>query len=161
MTHFSTNMASLLLFRRPMLTGIVCASSVFAASQLLQPQRHRFRLDASPSPIESYTHTARNPVITSDHKVNPRIFRQVSTGSIVGFLGGFAISLFSKSLTVLIGLLVFGVQALESRGIHIVPWGMLRRYYSETNLRSAILDNVAFKLAFGASFALAGFAKFE
>lgn len=144
-----------------MLTGALCASSIFAASQLLQPQRLRYRLDASPSPVESYVNTARTPVVTSDGKINPRIFRQVSTGSIVGFLGGFAVSLFSRSLTVLIGLLVLGAQALESRGIHVVPWGILRRYYNETDLKSAILDNVAFKIAFGTTFALAGFAKFE
>lgn len=52
------------------------------------------------------------------------------------------------------------LQAVESRGIHIVPYGMIQRYFKGFDARSAVQDNVAFKLAFGATFALAAFAEF-
>lgn len=52
-------------------------------------------------------------------------------------------------------------KALESRGIHIVPYGRMQKYVKSVDLRSAVQDNVAFKLAFGATFALVGFADFS
>jgi hypothetical protein len=51
-------------------------------------------------------------------------------------------------------------QFIESRGIHVIPYGFLQRRLKSTNVRSLIQDNVAFKLAFGATFALAAFAEF-
>ncbi|KAF2094015.1 hypothetical protein NA57DRAFT_28425, partial [Rhizodiscina lignyota] len=108
----------------------------------------------------SYTRDVSTPVLTSSKRVNPAAFRQISLGSITGLCCGLAVSLFSRPLALVIGLLVFGVQALESRGIRIIPYGWLKRYVNETDLRGAVLDNVAFKLSFGATFALAGFARF-
>jgi hypothetical protein len=102
-----------------------------------------------------------------------------------------AISLFSKPLTLLIGLLIVGVQvcfpypfllsplnlliftlllqlliliiktqfAESQLGISLIPYGRLQRYFTSIDLRSAMQDNVAFKLAFGATFALTGFAQ--
>lgn len=100
-----------------------------------------------------------------------------------------AVSLFSKPLTLLIGLLIVGVQvcfvfsflpplnnlsltllsqlliltskqfAESQLGISLLPYGRLQRYFTNINLRSAMQDNVAFKLAFGATFALTGFAQ--
>jgi hypothetical protein len=106
-----------------------------------------------------------------------------------GVLGGMAVSLFSKPLTLLIGLLIVGVQvcfvfsyspplnnlsltllsqlliltskqfAESQLGVSLLPYGRLQRYFTNINLRSAMQDNVAFKLAFGATFALTGFAQ--
>lgn len=78
----------------------------------------------------------------------------------VGLVAGLGISLFSKPLAVLLGLLVIGVQTAESYGVHLVPYGRLQRYFTNIDLRSAVQDNVAFKLSFGAMFALSGFAEF-
>lgn len=52
------------------------------------------------------------------------------------------------------------MQLLESRGIHLVPYSFLQRRLKQTNVRSLIQDNAAFKLSFGATFALAAFAEF-
>lgn len=49
---------------------------------------------------------------------------------------------------------------MESRGIHIIPYNRLQQYFTAVDLRSAVMDNVAFKLSFGATFALAAFAQF-
>lgn len=51
-------------------------------------------------------------------------------------------------------------QAIESRGIHIIPYNFLQRRFKSTNVQSLIRDNVAFKLSFGLTFALAAFAEF-
>ncbi|KAK8199611.1 hypothetical protein HDK77DRAFT_440593 [Phyllosticta capitalensis] len=102
---------------------------------------------------------ARTPV-WKDGRVNPKVWKQVSSGSILGLLSGVAVGIFSKPLALLIGLLVFGVQFIESRGIHIVPYQRIQRYAKSVDVRSALHDNVAFKLSFGAAFALAGFAEF-
>lgn len=75
-------------------------------------------------------------------------------------MGGLAVSTFSKSLAFLIGLMVFMVQAAASRGYNIVPTTRLQQYVKSIDLRSAIEDNVAFKLSFGATFMLAAFAEF-
>lgn len=51
-------------------------------------------------------------------------------------------------------------QFAESQlGISLIPYGRLQRYFTSIDLRSAMQDNVAFKLAFGATFALTGFAQ--
>lgn len=69
-------------------------------------------------------------------------------------------SVFSKPLAVLLGLLVIGVQTAESYGIHLVPYRAIQGYVKGVDVRSAVQDNVAFKISFGLMFALAGFAEF-
>lgn len=96
----------------------------------------------------------------------------------IGLLGGVAVSTFSKTLAMLFGLLVFGVQVccsahgrkrparlmfaqyLASQGYNIIPTTKLQRYVKGIDLRSAVEDNVAFKLSFGLTFALASMASF-
>lgn len=96
----------------------------------------------------------------------------------IGLLGGLAVSTFSKTLAMLLGLLVFGVQVgrcahgekrravltsaqyMASHGYNIIPTTKLQRYVKGIDLRSAVEDNVAFKLSFGLTFALASVASF-
>ena len=91
-------------------------------------------------------------------------------------LGGFAVSSFSKTLAILFGLTIFAIQVyhvfhnrklradtpktLEAKGIHIVPTTRLQQYFKSIDVRAALEDNVAFKLGFGATFALAAFGSF-
>jgi hypothetical protein len=51
-------------------------------------------------------------------------------------------------------------QFVESRGIHVIPYSFLQRRFKSTNVKSLVRDNVAFKLSFGLTFALAAFAEF-
>lgn len=138
-------------------------SSVLLAPLALRPRPLLLRCDASPEPLAgrewSYTCDARTPV-RSQGRWNPQALKQVSAGSILGLIGGLAVSVFSKPLAVVIGLLVFGIQFIESRGIHIIPYASLQHRVRNTDLRSLAQDNVAFKLSFGAMFALAAFAEF-
>ena len=51
-------------------------------------------------------------------------------------------------------------QFIESRGIHVIPHSFLERRVKSMNVRSLVRDNVAFKLSFGLTFAMAAFAEF-
>ncbi|KAH7348157.1 hypothetical protein BKA66DRAFT_477419 [Pyrenochaeta sp. MPI-SDFR-AT-0127] len=164
---YNENMAFLL----PGLRGtLLLTTPLILSTPLLAHQfRHRqhIRCDG-PDPLtkitndltRNYASEAQTPIITQSGAVNPRAIRQVSMGSILGVIGGLGISVFSKPLAILIGLGIFVVQFVESRGIHIVPYSFLQRRFKSTNVRSLVRDNVAFKLSFGLTFALAAFAEF-
>ncbi|KEQ96770.1 hypothetical protein AUEXF2481DRAFT_3465 [Aureobasidium subglaciale EXF-2481] len=150
---------SFLLHSRPLGIGLGLGAA-FTSYSLLTPRRHRYALCDASSTLNSYTSNAKVPVVNRRGGLNPSAVRQVSSGSIAGVLGGLAVSLFSKPLALLIGLLIVGVQFAESQlGISLVPYGRMQRYFTSIDLRSAMQDNVAFKLAFGATFALTGFAQ--
>jgi hypothetical protein len=55
---------------------------------------------------------------------------------------------------------VDNLKFLEIHGIHPIPYNRIQRYFQNTGLKSALQDDVAFKLSFGIMFALAGFASF-
>lgn len=52
------------------------------------------------------------------------------------------------------------MQTAESYGIHLVPYKRLQGYVTGIDLRSAVQDNVAFKVSCGAMFMLTAFAEF-
>lgn len=149
---------------------------MITAPLLLRPQTFLTPLrsdagPANPSPAYSYTRDAQTPVLTStssssssQRRINPAAFRQVSLGSILGLCSGLAVSVFSRPLAVLIGLLLTGAYALESRGIRVIPYRWLGRLVQDRkpeDVRGAMLDNFAFKMSFGAAFLLAGFGSLE
>ncbi|PNS15604.1 inosine-5'-monophosphate dehydrogenase [Sphaceloma murrayae] len=153
--------------RGPVLLGLTAlgASSILLGNPLAQ--RRRLMLDSSPSSVSArdwsysqYQRDASVPVFSQGGGLNPRAIRQISAGSIIGVLAGMAVSTFSKPLTLIIGLLILGITGLESRGISIVPYKRIQKYVTNVDLRSLIQDNAAFKLSFGATFALTGFADF-
>ena len=55
---------------------------------------------------------AQTPVVKNG-KPNPAAYKQLSAGSILGLVGGVAVSMFSKTLAVLLGLAIFGVQVSQ------------------------------------------------
>ncbi|RMX72712.1 hypothetical protein D0869_14336 [Hortaea werneckii] len=102
------------------------------------------RLDSGPSSVSpkdwsfsQYQQDARTPVVNEKGGLNPR-----------------------APLTLLIGLLIVGVQTAESYGIHVVPYKRMQNYFTKIDMRSAVQDNMAFKISFGAMFALSAFAEF-
>jgi uncharacterized membrane protein (Fun14 family) len=116
----------------------------------------------SPSPTSSYNYTsdAQTPLTTPNNNLNPAIFKQISFGSILGLGAGLLIGTFSRALALLLGMSIVGVQWLASKGYHVIPTGRIQKYVKSVDVRSAVMDNVAFKIAFGTTFALAGWAEF-
>jgi len=73
-------------------------------------------------------------------------------------------SLFSIAFVILTPasqlLILTSKQFAESQlGISLIPYNRMQRYVKSIDLRSMMQDNVAFKLAFGSTFALTGFAQ--
>ena len=81
------------------------------------------------------------------------------TNTSIGLVAGLGLSVFSKPLVLIIGLLVAGVYTLENYGIHIVPYRQLQGYVKGVDVRSAVQDNLAFKISAGTMFALSAFAQ--
>lgn len=52
------------------------------------------------------------------------------------------------------------IQYAARRGYNFIPVERLQRYFKNINVRSAINDNVAFKISFGLMFALTAFGEF-
>lgn len=51
-------------------------------------------------------------------------------------------------------------QYAARKGYNFIPVERLQRYVKNVNLRSAVNDNIAFKISFGLMFALAAFGEF-
>jgi uncharacterized membrane protein (Fun14 family) len=78
-----------------------------------------------------------------------------------GLVSGLAVSLFSKPLTLLLGLAFLGLHTAEKQlGISIIPYNTVQKYVTNVDLRSAVQDNAALKISFATMFALSGFASF-
>ncbi len=52
------------------------------------------------------------------------------------------------------------IQYAARKGFNFIPVERIQRHVKGVNLRSAINDNVAFKISFGLMFALAAFGEF-
>lgn len=70
-------------------------------------------------------------------------------------------SIFSKPLAILLGILIVGVQAAERYGIHVVPYNSIQRYFKGIDIKTSLQQNVPLKISFGILFALTGFAEFS
>ncbi|PVH71440.1 hypothetical protein DL98DRAFT_521059 [Cadophora sp. DSE1049] len=154
-------MATLLLrpLIRPQTLGLGLGLSFLTHQSLYQ---RPYRMDSTPAPIlsqDSYARNAKVPVVR-EGRLNERAVRQISSGSIIGLCAGLAVSTFSRSLALILGLLVVGVQYASNHGINIIPYNRLQKYVTSIDLRSAVQDNVAFKISFGTTFALAAFMHF-
>ncbi|KAF2756161.1 hypothetical protein EJ05DRAFT_478185 [Pseudovirgaria hyperparasitica] len=137
----------------------LCAGGL-VATPLLRPTK--YYCDASPTPLSSrdWTRNSSSGLPPPENFISAKNIKQISTGSILGLLGGVVISMFSKTLTLLIGVGIVLVQFLESRGIPIVPYGQIQKMAKNVDIQGAMQRNVALKLSFGITFALAAFAGF-
>ncbi|KAJ9503436.1 hypothetical protein LTR99_002196 [Exophiala xenobiotica] len=138
------------------------------ATPFLHP-RTTARLDTSPSSPQAaefsttpYTHSrdARTPLTKDGRSLNPAAVKQISLGAILGLGAGVLLSAFSRMLTLIIGLGIVIWQYAARKGYNFIPVDRMQRHMKNINLRSAINDNVAFKISFGLMFALTAFGEF-
>ncbi|TGO30964.1 hypothetical protein BPAE_0002g00550 [Botrytis paeoniae] len=147
------------LLRTPRLTASALGLTSYTSYTLLQSHRFPARLDSLSSPL-SKNGNANAPIIKKGGGLDSKTVSQISSGSIVGLGAGLAVSTFSRSLALIIGLMVVGIQWASSHGLDIVPTDRIQRYIKHVNLRSLMEDNVAFKVSFGTTFAMAAFMRF-
>ena len=152
---------SRILLQRTCVGLPLLGSTVFAVHTL--PKIHLY--DDKPflyadSPPRTFKPESSSKEAHRDSFINARTARQISAGSIAGVCGGLAVSVFSKPIAVLIGVIVVVVQALESRGIHVVPYKAMEKWFRGIRVESLVKENVPFKLCFGTTFALAAAGSF-
>ncbi|KAH8147459.1 uncharacterized protein LAJ45_08616 [Morchella importuna] len=92
---------------------------------------------------------------TQQSTFSPMLYRQVSTGSFLGLVAGFAVGKFSKSIGLVLGSLLLLIEFLASRGLHVVPYSWLQKLTNKVDVKGLVTKNMAFKASFGASFAIA------
>ncbi|APA08046.1 hypothetical protein sscle_03g028160 [Sclerotinia sclerotiorum 1980 UF-70] len=137
------------LLLRPRLTASALGLTTYSSYTLLQSHRFPARLDSSSTPI-----------VKRGGGLDPKAVRQISSGSIIGLGAGLAVSTFSRSLALIIGLMIVGLQWASTHGLNLIPTDRIQRYIKHVDLRSAIQENVAFKVSFGTTFAMAAFMRF-
>ncbi|EXJ72472.1 uncharacterized protein A1O5_04976 [Cladophialophora psammophila CBS 110553] len=154
-------------FKRP----VLIAFGLTASLPFIQPSSI-IRLDSSPyspppagaaefsSTPSSQSRDPKVPLTKDGKTINPAAVKQISLGSILGLAAGLVVSAFSTSLTFLIGLGIVIWQLAARKGYNIIPVDRLQRYFKNIDLRSAINDNLAFKISFGLMFALSAFGEF-
>ncbi|KAL2220038.1 hypothetical protein M432DRAFT_638192 [Thermoascus aurantiacus ATCC 26904] len=85
--------------------------------------------------------------------------RQISLGSVLGVLAGLGLRAVSRVLVFAVGVGIVVVEWAASRG-YTLPLNRLQRYVRGVDLEGIVTRNVAFKTSFGATMALAAFARF-
>ncbi|KKY36407.1 putative fun14 family protein [Diaporthe ampelina] len=124
-----------------------------------QHQRHPMRLDALPASRPGSPATSR-AVADSKDWLDPDVIRQLSGGSLAGFLTGLVVSIFSKTLVLLTGLAIVSVQVASQWGVDLLAVLKIRQRIDSSRVLSSLNRNPTFKLAFGTTFALAAFMHF-
>ncbi|KAI0115814.1 hypothetical protein GGR51DRAFT_364218 [Nemania sp. FL0031] len=123
----------------------------------------RIRLD-SPSYSDFSTSSpafSRGPRETKKQgTLDPELMRQLSGGSVTGFLSGLLVSVFSRTLVLLIGVSVVIVQVAASYGIDIVNQLRLKQRLGKSRVLAALEKDPVFKVSFGLFFALSAFMQF-
>ncbi|OTB08478.1 hypothetical protein M426DRAFT_7792 [Hypoxylon sp. CI-4A] len=140
-----------LIPRHALGAGIVGLSLGTSMTMLRQP---RLRLDArdTPRPMSS-----RPPV---KERLDPELLKQLSGGSITGFVSGVIISIFSRTLVLLLGLSVVLIQVASRYGIDLIQQLRLKQRVGKSKILAALDRNPAFKLSFGLFFAASAFMQF-
>ncbi|KAF5879540.1 uncharacterized protein Bfra_006749 [Botrytis fragariae] len=147
---------SRLLLRTPRLTASALGLTSYTSYTLLQSHRFPARLDSVSSPLSK---NGNAPIIKKGAAWIRRL-TPTNTKPTTGLGAGLAVSTFSRSLALIIGLMVVGIQWASSHGLDIVPTDRIQRYIKHVNLRSLVEENVAFKVSFGTTFAMAAFMRF-
>ncbi|KAH6661264.1 hypothetical protein BKA67DRAFT_80701 [Truncatella angustata] len=106
--------------------------------------------------------TTREAAATAPkERLDPEIIKQLSGGSITGFLTGLVISVFSKTLVLLLGASIVVVQVAARYGIDLTKQIKLRERIGNSKVLAALEKDPAFKLSFGFFFAMSAFLKFQ
>ncbi|GAP86495.2 putative fun14 family protein [Rosellinia necatrix] len=129
----------------------------------------RVRFDGPPSPTSRYSTSSAfsnaPPRRWEEEEkkkggLDPDLMRQLSGGSVTGFLSGLLVSVFSRTLVLLFGVSVVVLQVAARYGIDIVDQLRLKQRLGKSRVLAALEKDPAFKLSFGLFFALSAFMQF-
>ncbi|KAI0194385.1 hypothetical protein EV127DRAFT_217232 [Xylaria flabelliformis] len=149
--------------RRQVLVGSCLGLSVgTGVSMRWTSPRARFDSHAH-SPLSSDFSTSSSPAFSREEKsetLNPDLMKQLSGGSVTGFLAGMLVSVFSRTLVLLLGVSVVIIQVAARYGINIIDQLRLKQRLGKSRVLEALEKDPMFKLSFGIFFALSAFMQF-
>ncbi|KAH9903709.1 hypothetical protein F4778DRAFT_781094 [Xylariomycetidae sp. FL2044] len=137
---------------------------------LRQSTRSPLRMDSSgggPSSSRSFSASSsalgresRDGGSRKEGGMDPEVLKQISGGSVSGFLSGLLVSVFSKTLVLILGFSIVVVQVAARYGIDIVDQLRLKQRVRNSRVLDALQKNPGFKVSFGLFFAMAAFMQF-
>ncbi|KAJ9134446.1 hypothetical protein NKR23_g10134 [Pleurostoma richardsiae] len=145
--------------------GIPLALGLSSGALMVSRQKP-FRLDAATATTTlGPPPTSRGPAVgpTVEEEggwLSPEVIKQLSSGSLTGLLTGLLVSVFSKTLVLLIGVGMVVIQVASRYGIDLVDILKLRQRVQSSKILSALSRDTTFKLAFGVTFAMSAFMQF-
>ncbi|EFX00494.1 hypothetical protein CMQ_7496 [Grosmannia clavigera kw1407] len=122
-----------------------------------------FSLDSRPaglSLVPEASQEAQRPSPGYHLPLNAQLATQISKGSLSGFLAGLLVSIFSRSLVLLLGVAISLQSVAAKLGVDLVHTLKLKERANSSKILTALSRNTAFKLSFGIAFTLAAFAHF-
>ncbi|TRX92433.1 hypothetical protein FHL15_006600 [Xylaria flabelliformis] len=153
--------------RRQVLVGSCLGLSVgTGVSMRWTSPRVRFDTHAhAHSPLSSDFSTSSPAFSRGDREetsetLNPELMKQLSGGSVTGFLAGMLVSVFSRTLVLLLGVSVVVIQVAAKYGINIIDQLRLKQRLGKSRVLEALEKDPMFKLSFGIFFALSAFMQF-
>ncbi|KAI1738326.1 hypothetical protein F4680DRAFT_187394 [Xylaria scruposa] len=147
--------------RRQVLAGSCLGLSV-GTGVSLRWTSPRVRFDShAHSPLSSDFSTS-SPAYREEKRetLNPELMKQLSGGSVTGFLTGLLVSVFSRTLVLLLGVSVVIVQIAARYGINIIDQLRLKQRLGKSRVVEALEKDPMFKVSFGVFFALSAFMQF-
>lgn len=155
-------MATIALVRGALRRHAVPATLALSSGLYLASRQPPMRMDALPARSSSSSPPPAPPRIVEETAgwLDPEIIRQLSGGSLAGFMAGVLVSIFSKTLVLLTGIAIVVVQVAGRHGIDVLGMLRLRQRVESSRVLSALSRNPTFKVAFGTTFALAAFMQF-
>ncbi|ORY69495.1 uncharacterized protein BCR38DRAFT_480682 [Pseudomassariella vexata] len=149
-------MSALLMSRtalRRSALGAGISLSIGSAMVLTQPKLRMDTLATSRATIS----TKSGP---SKERLDPDVIKQLSSGSMTGFLAGLLVSVFSKALVLLMGVSFVLVQVAASYGVDLIGQLRMKQQLQESKVLAALRKNPTFKVSFGLFFAASAFMSF-
>lgn len=137
-------------------TGMLGCSAWLAARHAAP----RYRLDSLAVPRPSTMAAPREKEV-SRGGLDPEMIRQLSGGSVTGFVAGLLISVFSRTLVLLLGLSVVAVQVAARYGVDVMQQLKVKERIGNSKILAALERDAAFKLSFGFFFAMSAFMRFQ
>ncbi|KAI0480790.1 hypothetical protein GGR56DRAFT_290275 [Xylariaceae sp. FL0804] len=145
--------------RRPAALGTglgLAGLGACAAAGVAAPRR--LRMDSLGAP--RYSSSGRDPKSGNRGGLDPALMKQLSSGSITGFVAGLLVSIFSRTLVLLFGASVVLVQVAKKYGLDIVQQLQLKQRVGNSRILAALEKDPVYTLSFGIFFAASAFMHF-
>ncbi|KAK0673921.1 hypothetical protein QBC41DRAFT_104505 [Cercophora samala] len=159
-TATTTKMATRLLCRHALRRTALPALSLGLTTSLLAIHNQRpMRMDAiTPKSDQNKSFSTTRP--ERKDRLDSEIVKQLSSGSLSGFVVGLLVSVFSKTLVLLAGIGMLTIQVASRSGLDLVKYLKLRERFQGSRVLAALNQHTAFKLSFAIAFAMSAFMSF-